>query len=201
MSNSNLLLIGSGGHTKSCIDVIENSKRFKIVGLIGLQHEIKNKVGNYEVIGVDSDLKILSKTIKYALITIGQIKTFKKKMDLFIKAKNHGYELPTIISPFAYVASDVLIGEGTIIMHGVIINSGSKIGKNCIINTRSLIEHEVDIEDHCHVSTGTILNGQVKVKSKSFIGSGAIIRENIIIEEESFIGMGKIISKNFKNNE
>ena len=64
----------------------ENSKRFKIVGLIGLQHEIKNKVGNYEVIGVDSDLKILSKTIKYALITIGQIKTFKK-MDLFIKAK------------------------------------------------------------------------------------------------------------------
>ena len=132
MSNSNLLLIGSGGHAKSCIDVIENSKRFDIVGLIGLQHEIKNKVGNYEVIGVDSDLKILSKTIKYALITIGQIKTFKK-MDLFIKAKNYGYELPTIISPFAYVASDVLIGEGTIIMHGVIINSGSKIGKIALL--------------------------------------------------------------------
>ena len=201
MSDSNLLLIGSGGHAKSCIDVIENSKRFKIVGLIGNEHEIKNKVGNYEVIGVDDDLEILSKTTKYALITIGQIKTFKKKMDLFIKAKKYGYELPAIISPFAYVANDVLIGEGTIVMHGVIINSGSKIGKNCIINTRSLIEHEVEVEDHCHISTGTILNGQVKVKSKSFLGSGTIIRENITIEEESLIGMGKIISKDFKNNE
>ena len=201
MHDSNLLLIGSGGHAKSCIDVIENSKKFQIVGLIGHQHEIKNKVGNYEVIGEDSDLEILSKTIKYAFVSVGQIKSYKKKMDLFIKAKNFGYKLPTIVSPFAYVARDVLIGEGTIVMHGVIINSGSKIGKSCIINTKSLIEHEVDIEDHCHISTGTILNGQVKVKSKSFIGSGAMIKENIIIEEESFIGMGKIVSKDFKNNE
>ena len=121
-------------------------------------------------------------------------------MDLFIKAKKYGYELPAIISPFAYVANDVLIGEGTIVMHGVI--SILEVNWKKLYNQyKSLIEHEVEVEDHCHISTGTILNGQVKVKSKSFIGSGTIIRENITIEEESLIGMGKIISKDFKNNE
>ena len=72
MSNSNLLLIGSGGHAKSC-NVIENS-RFKIVGLIGNEHEIKIKLEIMKLL-VDDDLEILSKTIKHALITIGQIKT------------------------------------------------------------------------------------------------------------------------------
>ena len=30
----NIVLIGAGGHCKSCIDVIELEKRFKVVGLI-----------------------------------------------------------------------------------------------------------------------------------------------------------------------
>ena len=32
MSNSNLLLIGSGGHTKSCIDVMKILKDLKLLG-------------------------------------------------------------------------------------------------------------------------------------------------------------------------
>ena len=34
MKKTKVLIIGSGGHAKSCIDVIENSKKFNIVGLI-----------------------------------------------------------------------------------------------------------------------------------------------------------------------
>ena len=52
----------------------------------------------------------------------------KVKYDLYLRAKEIGFSLPTIISPLAYVADNVVIGEGTIIMHGAIINSGAKIG-------------------------------------------------------------------------
>lgn len=197
MTFNNILLVGAGGHAKSCIDVIENSNKFKIVGLIGKKNEMQLKVGKYKVIGSDDDLSSLSENIKFALVSVGQIKIYKKKVDLFFKIKKHGYVLPSIVSPLSYVAKDVLIGEGTIVMHGAVINSGSVIGKNCIINTRSIVEHEVNIEDHCHISTGTILNGQVRVKSKSFIGSGTVIKENVIIEEESFIGMGQVIKRDF----
>ena len=37
------------------------------------------------------------------------------------------------------------IGEGTIIMHDVIINAKASVGFNCIINNKALIEHDAKI--------------------------------------------------------
>ena len=34
MKKTKLLIIGSGGHAKSCIEIIENIQKFKIMGLI-----------------------------------------------------------------------------------------------------------------------------------------------------------------------
>ena len=36
-----LILIGAGGHCKSCIDVIENQNKFKVEGLI--DNQLNNK--------------------------------------------------------------------------------------------------------------------------------------------------------------
>ena len=35
MSKLGLLLIGAGGHAKSCVDVIEQENEFQIIGLVG----------------------------------------------------------------------------------------------------------------------------------------------------------------------
>ena len=35
-----ILLIGAGGHARSCIDVIERENKYKIYGLVGLKKEI-----------------------------------------------------------------------------------------------------------------------------------------------------------------
>ena len=74
-----------------------------------------------------------------------------------------------------------LLGEGTIILHGAIINANVKVGKNCIINSKALIEHDSIIGDNCHISTGTIINGGVKVGDGTFIGSGSITKQSITI--------------------
>ncbi|MBI4309254.1 MAG: acetyltransferase, partial [Candidatus Omnitrophica bacterium] len=34
MVKKNLILIGGGGHCKSCIDVIESENKFKIAGIV-----------------------------------------------------------------------------------------------------------------------------------------------------------------------
>ena len=43
-----LVLIGNGGHCKSCIEIIETSKEFKIKGIVVIQR-IKQKI--YELSG------------------------------------------------------------------------------------------------------------------------------------------------------
>ncbi len=193
-----IILIGAGGHCASCIDVIEMQRKFKIVGLI--DNKKKNFLLNYKIVGSDKELKKFSKRIQYALITTGHIKNSKIRENLFKKISNYGFKFPAIISPLSYVSKHASIGEGTIVMHGAIINAGAKIGKNCIINSKSLIEHDVVIEDYCHISTRSTVNGGVIIKKNSFVGSCSVIKQNLKIGKNCFINANLFLQKNLKDN-
>ena len=191
-----IILIGGGGHCKSCIDVIESGNKYKIRGIIDKK---KNFLLNYKVF---PEIYINKKLIKnnYAFVTVGQIKNYKIRVKLFDRLKDLGFKIPTIISPSAYISKHAVIGQGTIVMHGAIINAGAAIGNNCIINTNSLIEHDVVIGDHTHISTEVTINGGVVIENKVFIGSRSIIKDNISIGEHSIVGAGLYIKKNLKKN-
>ena len=201
MTKPQLILIGAGGHARSCIDVIEEQDYFKIAGLVGLpeQKGAQQLDFGYALIGTDSDLSGLAKTHQYALITIGQIKTAEQRMRLYKQAVALGFQLPIVIAPTAYVSRHATLGAGTVVMHGAIVNAGANIGNNCIINSRSLIEHDARVEDHCHISTGAILNGNVVVGTGSFIGSGSVIKQGITIGRCCLIGMGAQIRYDLKD--
>ena len=70
-----IVLIGGGGHCKSVIDVIEQEGRFKISGIIDKSKSLGSEVIGYPIIGNDSDLIDFAKIHKYALVTVGQIKS------------------------------------------------------------------------------------------------------------------------------
>lgn len=188
-----ILLIGGGGHCKSCIDVIEQEGKYSIAGIIDKKELLGQKVLGYEIIANDDDLAKLLKEYKYALVTIGQLKNSRLKENIFNRTKELGFILPTIISPRAYISKHSSIEEGSIVMHDVIINANSSIGKNCIINTKALIEHDVKIKDNCHISTGSVINGHCTINENSFIGSNATVVQCIEIEKNSFIKAGSLV--------
>lgn len=186
----NILLIGGGGHCKSVIDVIEQENKYSIAGIIDKKERIGEKVLGYEIMGSDEDIKKLFDKYKYAFITIGHIKSNSTRLSIFSLLKSIGYKIPAIISPLAYVSKHSFIGEGSIIMHHALVNTGAKIGQNCIINTKALIEHDVLIEDNCHISTASVVNGGTIVKENTFIGSNSTSKEYIQID--GFIKAGSI---------
>lgn len=195
-----IMLIGGGGHCKSCIDVIEAEDKFKIIGIVDTKEKLHQKVLGYEVIACDEDLPKLVKEHKNFLIAIGQIKSQEKRIAKFEYLKSLGANFPVIISPLSHVSKHATIDEGTIVMHNVIVNAGTTIGKNCIINTSAIIEHDAGIGDHCHISTGAIINGGTKVKEGTFFGSNSMAKEYIEIGENSIIGGGVSIMKSINPN-
>ena len=188
-----IILIGGGGHCISCIDVIEMTKEFSILGIIDSSKKKGTKTLDYEVIGDDNDIEILSKTCVNFLITIGQIKSHLIRQEIYLKLKKLNLKLPIIISPLSYVSRYADINEGTIVMHDAIINAGAKLGKCNIINSKSLIEHEVLVGDFCHISTSSIVNGQTVIEDNCFIGSNSVLVNNIKIKKNTIIPAGKRI--------
>lgn len=200
MSKPSLILIGAGGHAHACIDVIEQHGGYQIAGLIGMPDEMHDHHLGYAVIGTDKDLPALAKTIQYALITLGQIKTPVHRTRLYRQVVALGFQLPTIIAPSAYVSRHASLGAGTIVMHGAIVNAGASVGKNCIINTRAVLEHDATVADHCHISTGAIINGNTLIGSGSFVGSGSIIKEDASLGQNCLVGMGLAVRHNQPDN-
>jgi sugar O-acyltransferase (sialic acid O-acetyltransferase NeuD family) len=196
MKKPNLVLIGAGGHARSCIDVIEQQGKYKIAGLVGSAGQKHVKHCGYDVIGSDDELAKLAQVYEYALIAVGQIQTAERRVQLYQQALHCGFRLPVIISPNAHVSRHAVVGDGSIIMHGAIVNAGARVGSNCIINTRAIIEHDTTIDHHCHVSTGATLNGGVMIGPESFIGSCCIIKEGVSIGKNCLTGMGLAIRHN-----
>jgi sugar O-acyltransferase (sialic acid O-acetyltransferase NeuD family) len=171
-----ILLIGGGGHCKSCIDVIEQEGLFAIADIVDLPEKFGEKVFCYPVLGTDEELPDLVKSCPKVLITLGQIKSPVRRMKLFNDLQQMGALFPVIQSPLAYISPHAQVADGTIIMHHALINAGAQVGRNCIINTKALVEHDAIIEDHCHISTGAVVNGGVKIGSGSFFGSNAVCK-------------------------
>jgi sugar O-acyltransferase (sialic acid O-acetyltransferase NeuD family) len=192
---NSILLIGGGGHCRSCIDVIEAEGKYIIAGIVCQPRGDREPVLGYKVLGDDEDLPELFKKYKFALITVGQIKSVNARVKLFQQVQRLGFELPTIISPRAYVSHYAGLGVGTIVMHDALVNAGAKVGNNCILNTKSLVEHDAIVEDHCHISTSSIVNGGTIIREQTFVGSNAMVRDNIEIGEKNIVGGGSVILK------
>jgi sugar O-acyltransferase (sialic acid O-acetyltransferase NeuD family) len=193
MSKPLILLIGAGGHCKSCIDVIEQEGRFQISGIVDRTGaNSPTEVLEYPLIGTDDDLGRLRVSIEHALVTVGQVQSAEVRIRLYKRLVELGYQLPVIISPKAHVSMHACIGNGTIVMHGVTVNANANVGVNCILNSHCLIEHDAVIEDHCHVSTGAIVNGQAVVGAGSFVGSGAVVVQCERVSQGSFVRAGSL---------
>jgi len=198
---NDIILVGAGGHTRACIDVIEVEGRFHIAGLIEKEQSSDEESLGIPVIGTDQDLENLRSKFNNAFITVGQIKTPEIRIKLFNLLKKLNYNLPIIMSTKAYISQHATIGEGTIVMHGAIVNANAIIGRNCIINNGALVEHDTVVGEHCHISTGAIINGGVSVGEGSFIGSGVITKQGIVINNHCIIGAGVVLKHDVDSNQ
>lgn len=191
-----LLLVGTGGHAASCIDVIEQEGQYAVSGLVGFNAEAGKNLLGYPMMGTDEDLLTLVARYPSALIGVGQIRTPEPRIRLFDQLQCIGYDMPPIISPRAYVSHHATLGRGSIVMHGAIVNACATVANNCIINSQSLVEHDAVIEDHCHISTAATINGGACIGAGTFIGSGSSVREGITVGDRCFIGMGQQVVAN-----
>jgi len=199
MKKKKIILLGGGGHCKSCIDVIESTGEYEIVGIVDEKEKIGNEVFGYKIIATDDQLQNLRKKYEYAIITVGQIQSAKLRIKLFDLVNDLGFILPTIIASTAYVSKYSVVGKGTIIMHQSMINADVKIGENCIINTKALIEHDCEIGNHCHISTTSVLNGNVIIGNKCFVGSNTTFFNNISITNNVILSSNSLVTKDIKN--
>lgn len=187
-----LVLVGGGGHCKACIDVIEATGKWDILGILDLAERVGEQVLGYRIIGTDDRIPQFAADGVWFLVCIGQIKTAGPRRRAYERVKSENGKFATIISPFAYVSPSAVVGDGTIIMHQALVNASATIGDNVIINTFALIEHDAVVGSHCHVSTAAVVNGNAAVGDGSFVGSNAVLIQGASVPDNDFVPAGTL---------
>ena len=196
MELENIILIGSSGQAKVVIDIVENEKKYNIVGLIDRFRKKGEKTLGYKILGKEEDIPQLFQeyNLSGGIIAIGdnwsRKVVYQKIKDLF-----PNFSLKTAVHPSAQISKYVCIGKGTVIMANAVVNPGCKIGDNCIINTKASIDHDCQIGNYSSIAPGCTLSGNVMVGENTSISLGAKILEKIKIGSNSIIGAGSVLTK------
>ena len=199
--NNNIVLFGGGYNCNVCIDIIEKTTEYNIVGIIDSKAEINSALFGYKVIGRQEDLISLIKSYKIdgGLVTVGD-NYGRFLVSEIIKKQVPDFKFISAIHTEATVSKDTVIGDNAIIMANAVINPNAEIGDFCMINTGAQVEHDCIIEDFVHVSCGTIMGGLVHIGKFSFISIGSVIRDRIHIGENCIIGLGSLVLKDVPDN-
>jgi sugar O-acyltransferase (sialic acid O-acetyltransferase NeuD family) len=192
-----LLLLGAGGHCRSCLEAIEAVKLHRVLGILDRAERVGDTVFGYSVVGTDADLRKWAGrgTGTEFLDTFGHIEDPDPRRRLFETARRAGLKPATLISPLASVSRHAQVGEGTVVLAGAVINAGARVGRNVIVNSQALIEHDSEIGDHAHIATRATVNGGCKVGAASFLGSGAVMVQGVQIVERCVVGALSLVRK------
>lgn len=195
-----LLILGGGGHARVLIDALKCLQR-DIIGITDPNPIMYGRtIMGIPVIGDDKAvMRYPSESIEL-VNGLGSVGCISRHKRLFVEFKDKGYTFATVIHPFAVIASDAQLSEGTQIMAGVVIQTGSYIGQNTIINTMVSVDHDCRIEDHSHLAPGATLSGDVSVGHGTHIGAGATIIQGISIGSNSLIAAGSVVIGNIGDN-
>ena len=193
--DKNVVILGANGQAKVIADIVKKSND-EVVGFLDDNKEIQGNMifDNKKVLGTIRDEDIKKYKDCYFIIGIGSNQIRKN-----ISEKYQNLKWYTAIHPNAIIANEVKIGEGTVIMAGAVINTGTKIGRHCIVNTSSSLDHDNILEDYVHISPGAHLAGTVKICERTWICAGVTIINNITIAENNIIGAGATVIKDIND--
>lgn len=186
---NNVIIVGSGGHAKVVIDILEKLNIYNIIGFID---DFKGKgtcVYGYEILGDESYIQDNQSSIDGGIIAIGD-NWVRSKIVSHILSIDPQFKFITAIHPSATVARGVTVGVGTVIMAGCVINSDTVIGEHCILNTKSSVDHDCTIRDFVTIAPNATTGGNVKIGNFSTVSLGANIIHSREIGIHTIIGAG-----------
>jgi sugar O-acyltransferase (sialic acid O-acetyltransferase NeuD family) len=180
-----MLLYGASGHAKVICSCLE-SQSITIEDIFDDNEDLKY-LNNYPVIGKYNATLHLSIPL---IISIGN-NQIRKKVSNFIK---HSFGI--LRHKSCIIDCNVEIGEGSVFIHGSIVQRDTTIGKHCIINTAATIDHDCVLEDFVHISPNATLCGNVYVGEGTQVGANSVIKQGVKIGKWVTIGAGSVVLNN-----
>lgn len=202
MSNvPEVVILGAGGHCHVLIDLISRDGSLLPIAVL----DPESSLWGSEVLGVpirgdDSHLGQFDPSATLLLNGVGSVRSTEARRDLYLRARDAGFEFATVVHPRADIGQEVDLGSGVQVMSGVVINTGAVIEENCLLNTGAIVEHDCRVGRHSHVATGATLAGGVRLEDGVHLGAGATVIQGVTIGSGTVVGAGAVVVRDLPSH-
>jgi acetyltransferase EpsM len=100
-----------------------------------------------------------------------------------------------VTHPAAHVAESVLLGPGSYIGPGAVVEPNARTGMHAFVRGGSYVSHDVTIGDFVFVGPNATLLARTKVGNGAHIGPNAVCHETRSIGDYAVVGMGAVVLK------
>lgn len=192
-----VIIFGAGGHGKVLADVALRLG-FSVAGFVDDRPELSMVAGlEVPVLGDRAWLLNQSREIFCCALGIG---------DNFVRMRvsevlqSEGFELATLVSPFAAVAPSATIAAGATVMAGAVINPLASLGEGAIVNSGAIVEHDVKVGRYATVSPNSVLAGAVEIGELAHVAINATVLPCLRIGHRSILGAGSVATRSIPDD-
>lgn len=188
-----VILVGGGGHGRVVLDALRSAGH-SVVAVCDPDPDVARRLPSDIVyLGDDEALETYAPDSVALANGLGSTASTATRRTLFERLTARGYRFLSVRHPNACIADDVVLGEGTQILAGAIVQTGVRLGANVIVNTGAQADHDCEIGDHVHLAPGVVLSGGVRIGAGCHVGAGAVVIQSIVIGPNTLIGAGAVV--------
>jgi acetyltransferase EpsM len=181
-----LHIIGAGGHAKVIVALAE-AAGYYIAGIYDDSPAASPQLLGHKVTRGLMNVPDAPDTL--AFLAIGGNALRQQFAERFTRVR-----WAALIHPAAWVAPDVSVGAGSVIMAGCVVQTGAQIGQHVIVNTLAGVDHDCILGDYVHIAPGCHLAGNVQLAQGVFAGVGAMFTPGSLVGAWSIVGAGALVS-------
>jgi len=193
-SPSILLVFGASGHAKVVLDAIERIATYRVAGLVTKGDPAGLDVFGYPVVGDDENLPSVLKDrrVEGAVVAIGD-NWRRHEVARTVRERFPGIAFPAIVHPSAQVARGVTIGDGAVLLAGVVVNSDATVGEFCLLNTNSSLDHDSRMDLASSLGPNAAVGGGAAIGAFSAVAIGATVLQNRRVGEHAIVGAQALV--------
>lgn len=201
-----VVILGGLGNGSVIANAIKHANivgynEWECVGFLNDRTPVGENIDDFPVLGTTNDVQKFVEEGCFFINTILRIDGQEDRINMFNKMGLTDDRLATFVHPSAYVAPNVILEPGTVIMPHVCVSSGTKFGRCCLVMVAATVGHDNIIGDFCHIAAQACVGSYLHIEEGVHIGLNSTIREELAIGKYATIGMGAVLTKNVGERE
>ena len=190
-----VLVFGAGGLAKSLVDLMHAAGALDPVAVVAARPGRPPPGGGAGGGGRGLLAARRAAGRRPAVNAVGAIGRIQDRVAIFEHLDGHGFELPALVDPAAYVAPSAELAAGAQVFAAAAVCSAARIGRGVIVNTGAIVSHDCAIGDYSHIAPGAILAGEVEVGEATLVGMGVTARVGLRIGSGAIVGNGCVLTE------